>query len=286
VHGLLRTRGFTQDDSHIFVTREMVEDELISLLDFVLSILRAFGFTDFQAKLSTKPEEKSVGDDEIWELATDGLRSALEKAEVDYIVDEGGGAFYGPKIDVDIRDAIGRPWQLSTIQLDFTLPERFGLEYVGADGERHQPVMIHRALFGSVERFFGVLIEHYAGNFPMWMAPEQVRVLGVRDDHDEYAQGVLDRLAAAGFRASTVRADQPLGARIRNAKMEKIPYVLVVGDDDVANGTAGVNPRGGEVERDVAIDDFLARINAEVAPHRSVIMGTDPGTDHLTAQPV
>ncbi|MCP3857941.1 MAG: threonine--tRNA ligase [Actinomycetia bacterium] len=265
VHGLLRSRGFTQDDSHIFCTREQLQDELASLLDFVLSVLRAFGFDDFQAKLSTRPEEKSVGDDHLWDEATEGLRLALELANLDYVVDEGGGAFYGPKIDVDVKDAIGRAWQLSTIQADFQLPERFGIDYVGADGEKHRPVMVHRALFGSVERFFGVLLEHYAGAFPTWLAPVQVRVLPVADTHLEYAQTVVDRLADLGYRVDLVDPHDQLGKRIRSAKVEKLPYVLVVGDDDVAAGTAGVNPRGGEVERDVPIDAFLARLADEVS---------------------
>ncbi|MCP5029822.1 MAG: threonine--tRNA ligase [Actinomycetia bacterium] len=265
VHGLLRSRGFTQDDSHIFCTRDQLQDELASLLDFVLSVLRAFGFDDFQAKLSTRPEEKSVGEDYLWDEATEGLRLALERADLDYIVDEGGGAFYGPKIDVDVKDAIGRAWQLSTIQADFQLPERFGIDYVGADGEKHRPVMIHRALFGSVERFFGVLLEHYAGAFPTWLAPVQIRVLPVAHSHLEYAESVADRLAAEGFRADIVDPHDQLGKRIRSAKIEKLPYVLVVGDDDVTAGTAGVNPRGGDVERDVPIDDFVTRLAGEVA---------------------
>ena len=265
VHGLLRARGFTQDDSHIFATREMVADELASLLDFVLSVLRAFGFEDFQAKLSTRPEEKSVGDDDIWESATEGLRNALETQGLDYIVDEGGGAFYGPKIDVDVTDAIGRSWQLSTIQLDFNLPERFELEYVADDGERKRPVMIHRALMGSVERFFGVLIEHYAGNFPAWLAPVQVRVLPVAEAHQEYAEDLIKQFTEAGFRADLDPATDPLGKRVRNGKVEKLPYVLVVGDDDVANNTVGVNKRGvKDVDRDVDASAFIAQLTAEV----------------------
>ncbi|MDH5236868.1 MAG: threonine--tRNA ligase [Acidimicrobiia bacterium] len=265
VHGLLRSRGFTQDDSHIFTTRDDVAEELASLLDFVLSVLRAFGFQDFQAKLSTRPDEKSVGDDEIWDMATEGLRVALEKADLEYVVDVGGGAFYGPKIDVDVRDAIGRAWQLSTIQLDFTLPERFGLEYVGADGERHQPVMIHRALMGSIERFFGVLIEHYAGAFPAWLAPVQVRVLPVADEHSAYADRVVEQLRQRGFRVDHVAATEPLGKRVRNGKVQKIPYLLVVGDDDVAGGTVGVNRRGeSQPERDVTLEAFAQRLSAEV----------------------
>ena len=261
IHGLMRSRGFTQDDSHIFCTPEQVPDELASLLEFTLSVLRAFGFDDFQAKLSTRPGGKAVGEDALWEMATDGLRSALESAGLDYVVDEGGGAFYGPKIDVDVTDAIGRPWQLSTIQLDFNLPERFGLEYVGADGGRHRPVMIHRALMGSVERFFGVLLEHYAGAFPLWLAPEQVRVLPVAEEHQAYAESVVERLSAEGFRAKLTPADEPLGKRVRAGKVAKVPHVLVVGGDDMANGTVGDNARGAEApERDLPVDEFVARL--------------------------
>ena len=261
VHGLLRSRGFTQDDSHIFCTPDQIPEELASLLDFTLSVLRAFGFEDFQAKLSTRPAEKSVGDDALWNMATDGLQKALESAGLDYVVEEGGGAFYGPKIDVDITDAIGRPWQLSTIQLDFNLPERFELEYVGADGGRHRPVMIHRALMGSIERFFGVLLEHYAGAFPLWLAPEQVRVLPVADEHQAYAEAVRDRLVAAGHRVTVDPADEPLGKRVRAGKVDKVPHVLVVGDDDAFNGTVGDNARGADgPERDLAIDLFLGRL--------------------------
>ncbi len=261
IHGLMRSRGFTQDDSHIFCTPEQVPDELASLLEFTLSVLRAFGFEDFQAKLSTRPEGKAVGEDALWEMATNGLRSALESAGLDYVVDEGGGAFYGPKIDVDVTDAIGRPWQLSTIQLDFNLPERFGLEYVGADGGRHQPVMIHRALMGSVERFFGVLLEHYAGAFPLWLAPEQVRVLPVAEEHQAYAESVVDRLSVEGFRAKLAPADEPLGKRVRAGKVAKVPHVLVVGDDDRGNNTVGDNARGAEApERDLPLDEFIGRL--------------------------
>ncbi len=267
LHGLMRIRGFTQDDAHIFCTPEQVVDEVGDLLEFVLSVLRAFGFTDFEANLSTRPEDKWVGTDERWELATEALRTALEREGLPYEIDEGGGAFYGPKIDVKVRDAIGRKWQLSTIQADFNLPERFGLEYVGADNARHEPVMLHRALFGSVERFFGVLLEHYAGAFPVWLAPVQVRVLPVRDDHDTYAHRVVDRLRAEGYRADYVDASEPLGSRIRRAKLEKLPYVLVVGDDDVEHGTVGVNPRGGDVERGVTCDAFEERLAADIMAH-------------------
>ncbi len=265
VHGLMRTRGFTVDDSHIFCTRQDIAAELASLLEFVLSVLSAFGFTEFQAKLSTRPTEKSVGEESLWEDATEGLRAALEAAGLDYETDEGGGAFYGPKIDVDVRDAIGRSWQLSTIQVDFNLPERFGLEYVASDGSRPRPVMIHRALFGSVERFFGVLVEHYAGAFPAWLAPVQARVLPVAAAHAGYAAEVADALKSQGFRADTSPAEEPLGKRVRNAKVAKVPYVLVVGDDDAANRTVGVNARGSKSpDRDVPLDAFVARLASEV----------------------
>jgi threonyl-tRNA synthetase len=265
LNGLLRARGFNQDDSHIFCTPDQAVDEITALVDFVLRMLRAFGFEEFEATLSTRPEEKSVGSDDDWEAATEALRVALDRTALRFDVDEGGGAFYGPKIDVHLRDAIGRRWQLSTIQVDFQLPQRFGLEYVGADNARHRPIMVHRALFGSVERFFAILVEHYAGAFPTWLAPVQVRVLPVRDDHGDYASEVADRLRGDGFRVDVVGADDPLGTRIRRAKLEKLPWVLVVGDDDVAAGTVGLNGRGGEVERGVGIDDFVARLTAEVA---------------------
>ncbi|MEM1335014.1 MAG: threonine--tRNA ligase, partial [Actinomycetota bacterium] len=271
LHGLLRIRGFTQDDSHIFVTREQLADEIAGLLDFVLSVLRAFGFEDFTFNLSTKDPEKYVGSDEIWEEATEALREALERHGLEFAVKDGDAAFYGPKIDIDVRDAIGRSWQLSTIQADFQLPERFELEYVGADNERHRPIMLHRALFGSIERFFGVLVEHYAGAFPTWLAPTQVRVLPVAAAHEAHAADVAARLEAAGARVDVVDADVGLGKRIRTAKLEKFPYVLVVGDDDVAADTVGVNPRSDlvaegadDVERDVPLAAFIDRFDAEV----------------------
>jgi threonyl-tRNA synthetase len=267
LHGLLRIRGFTQDDSHIFCTPDQVVAEISELLQFILSVLRAFGFDDFEAKLSTRPASDTVGSDENWEAATVALRTALEHEGLPYVVDEGAGAFYGPKIDIDIRDAIGRTWQLSTIQADFNFPERFGLEFVGADGTRQRPIMIHRALFGSIERFFGVLLEHFAGAFPTWLAPIQARVLAVRDDHEDYAASVVGDLRAAGIRVDTDPADEKLGNRIRKAKLDKIPYVLVVGDDDMAAGTVGVNPRGGEVERGVGVSEFVDRVLAEIADH-------------------
>jgi threonyl-tRNA synthetase len=267
VQGLTRARGFAQDDAHIFCTKEQASGELARALDFVLDLLRDYGLDDFYVELSTKPETKAVGTDEEWDEAIEILRTVALDKGMELVMDEGGGAFYGPKISVQARDAIGRTWQMSTIQLDFQMPQRFDLTYVGADGERHRPVMIHRALFGSVERFFAILVEHYAGAFPAWLAPVQVRLLPVRDDHDVYARRLVDRLRAEGFRADVVEANEPLGGRIRKAKMEKLPYVLVVGDDDVENGTVGVNPRGGDVERGVHVDEFVERLAADVMAH-------------------
>jgi threonyl-tRNA synthetase len=264
LHGLMRIRGFTQDDSHIYCTEDQLQDEIASLLDFVMSVLRAFGFYDFTANLSTKDPKKYVGTDENWDRATEALRLALEKYGLDYKIKEGDAAFYGPKIDIDVKDAIGRTWQLSTIQCDFNLPERFDLEYVGADNARHRPIMLHRALFGSVERFFGVLLEHYAGAFPTWMSPLQARVLPVAEAHEAYAHEVADRLQREGIRVDVIESSDQLGKRIRAAKLDKIPYVLVVGDTDVAASTLGVNPRGGDVERDVPLDEFVRRVRAEI----------------------
>ncbi len=273
VHGLTRARGFAQDDAHIFTTKEQMADEISSLLDFVLDLLRDYGLDDFYLELSTKPEQKSIGTDEEWDEATEALRIAASGKDLDLVMDPGGGAFYAPKISVQARDAIGRSWQMSTIQVDLMLPQRFDLSYIGADGDKHRPVMIHRALFGSVERFFAVLLEHYAGAFPAWLAPMQARVLPVADAHAGYAAEVGSELRRAGFRVDVVGADETLGNRIRRAKGEKLPYVLVVGDDDVANHTVGLNPRAvdgqkGEVERDVALDEFVARLADDVASKR------------------
>jgi threonyl-tRNA synthetase len=270
LHGLLRIRGFTQDDSHIFCTEEQMADEIASLLDFVLSVLRRFGFNDFDFKLSTRNADKSVGSDEIWQKATDALSEALNRHGLQFTVAPGDAAFYGPKIDIDVRDAIGRKWQLSTIQCDFNLPERFGLEYIATDNARKRPIMLHRALFGSIERFFGVLLEHYGGAFPTWLAPVQVRVLAVASAHEEYAAKVVKQLVEQGYRVDHLVADEQLGKRIRASKLERIPYVLVVGDDDVANSTVGVNPRGGDVRRDVALAEFLRQLSADVGETRSV----------------
>jgi len=269
VHGLTRVRGMTQDDAHIFTTREQMADEIASTLDFVLGLLSDYGLDDFYLELSTKPEEKSVGTDEEWEEATEVLRRVAEGKELELVLDEGGGAFYGPKISVQARDAIGRTWQMSTIQLDFQLPQRFEMEYVGADNERHRPIMIHRALFGSIERFFAVLLEHYAGAFPTWLAPVQAVVCPVASDHEDHARGVAERLRAAGVRVEVSPADDGLGARIRRHKLDKVPHVLVVGGDDVANDTVADNVRGGDKpERDIPVPDLIERITAEIREHR------------------
>jgi len=265
LHGLLRIRGFTQDDSHIFCAEDQMADEITSLLDFVMSVLRRFGFEDFEFKLSTRDPEKSVGTDEIWQKATAALQEALNRHGVEYSIKEGDAAFYGPKIDIDVRDAIGRRWQLSTIQCDFNLPERFELEYIDTGNVRRRPVMLHRVLFGSVERFFGVLLEHYGGAFPTWLAPVQARVLPVATAHEDYAAAVVEKLRSIGFRVDIDHADDQLGKRIRDAKLERLPYVLVVGDDDVANNTVGLNPRGGEVVRGVAVAEFIERLRSETA---------------------
>ncbi len=267
--GLTRVRGMTQDDAHIFCTREQMADELRSTMSFVLSLLRDFGLEDFYLELSTRPEGKAVGSLDEWDEATEALREAAMRMDLDLVLDEGGGAFYGPKISVQARDAIGRTHQMSTIQLDFQEPQRFDMEYVGADNGRHRPIMIHRALFGSVERFFAILLEHYAGALPTWLSPEQVRVLAVRDDHEAYAHKVADRLRAIGARVSVDPADEPLKPRVGKAKVLKIPYILVVGDDDVKAGTVGVNRRGGDrPERGVELTDFTEMLEREIAERR------------------
>jgi threonyl-tRNA synthetase len=270
LHGLLRVRGMTQDDSHIFCERSQIVEVLRDLLDFVLYVLRTFGFSEFEADVSTRPEGKSVGADADWELATRALFEAIESSGIPYGVAEGDGAFYGPKIDIHLRDAIGRRWQLSTLQVDFQEPQRFDLSYIGADNTRHRPIMIHRALFGSIERFFAILVEHYEGAFPVWLAPVQVIVLPVADRHDAYAFRIADRLRAEGFRAEMEdAAGDTLKARVRRAKLQKVPYVLVVGDDDAEAGTVGVNLRGSDQpERGVPVDDLVDRLAAEVAERR------------------
>ena len=268
VQGLTRVRGMTQDDAHIFCSKEQMHAEITNLLAFVLELLRDFGLADFYLELSTRPEAKAVGSDEEWSEAEATLESVARAAGLELTLDEGGGAFYGPKISVQAKDAIGRTHQMSTIQLDFQTPQRFDIGFIGPDNARQRPIMIHRALFGSVERFLAVLLEHYAGNMPTWLSPEQVRVLGVRDDHEEYADAVARTLREAGVRVGLDGASEPLGARIRRAKLEKIPYIVVVGDDDVAAGTLGVNARGSnDPERGVDAGAFCDRLVGEIAAH-------------------
>ncbi len=266
LQGLTRVRGMTQDDAHIFCTREQMDAELVRTLHFVLDLLRDYGLNEFYLELSTKPPGKAVGSDEEWEVATEALRTTALEMGLELVMDEGGGAFYGPKISVQARDAIGRTWQMSTVQLDFQLPQRFGLEYIGADNQRHRPIMIHRALFGSVERFMAVLIEHYAGALPTWLSPEQVRVIPVTDAHAEYAQSVVDACAAGGLRATVDGSGEKMGALVRRAKLAKIPYVLVVGDQDTAAGTVGVNRRSWTTrpEQGVPLPDLVSEVVDEV----------------------
>ncbi len=268
VHGLTRVRGMTQDDAHILCTREQMRDELTNLLTFVLGLLREFGLNDFYLELSTRPAEKSVGSDQEWQEAEATLEEVARAEGLELVLDDGGGAFYGPKISVQARDAIGRTHQMSTIQLDFQLPQRFDANYIGADNAKHRPVMIHRALFGSVERFMAILIEHYSGALPTWLSPEQVVVVPVRDIHEEYAKEIRDLLVASEVRARIEHADEPLGGRVRRAKTEKVPYILVVGDDDVAARTVGVNARSSESpERGIALTDFVTRLLSEIESH-------------------
>ena len=276
LHGLMRARGFTQDDAHIFLAEEDVVPELESLLGFVLSLLRDFGFDTFEAKLSTRDPNKSVGTDEGWELATQALRQALEAEGIPYVVNEGDAAFYGPKIDIDIRDAIGRAWQLSTLQVDFNEPERFDMTYISADNERKRPWMIHRALFGSIERFFGILVEHHAGAFPTWLAPVQVAVIPIADRHAAYASSVADALTSAGLRVETDPPGETLGNRIRKGQGAKVPYMLVLGDKEAGAGTVSVRTREGEQRNGVPLDDFVAEVVAEVG-RRSAVAGASPG---------
>ena len=267
LHGLLRVRGFTQDDAHIFCMPEHVEDEIVGVLDFAFELLGAFGFDDFEVFLSTRPE-KAVGPLDRWDYATESLRRALDRRGVEYLVDEGGGAFYGPKVDIKVQDAIGRSWQCTTVQFDFNLPERFGMVYVGQDGAEHQPYMVHRALFGSLERFFGVLVEHHAGAFPVWLAPVQAVVIPIADRHVAYAEEVHAQLAAAGVRAEVDGRNERMNAKIRDAQLQKVPYMLVVGDKEAEAKTAAIRLRSGEDLGALPIAELLARVQAEVEAKR------------------
>ncbi|MEV4378020.1 threonine--tRNA ligase [Streptosporangium sp. NPDC049644] len=260
IHGLTRVRGMTQDDAHIYCTHEQMRDELKSLLRFVLDLLRDYGLDDFYLELSTKDPEKFVGPDEVWEEATETLREVAESEKLELVLDPGGAAFYGPKISVQARDAIGRTWQMSTIQLDFNLPELFELEYQAADGTRQRPVKIHRALFGSIERFFGVLVEHYAGAFPPWLAPVQVVGIPIAEAHVSYLQDVAKKARERGIRIEVDASDDRMQKKIRNAQKAKVPFMLLAGDDDIAAGAVSFRFRNGEQKNGVPVDEAIAEI--------------------------
>ncbi len=264
VQGLTRARGFTQDDAHIYCTKEQMPSELDSLLTFVLDLLRDYGLSDFYLELSTRDPEKSVGSDEVWAEATEVLRLAASKQGLDLVLDEGGAAFYGPKISVQAKDAIGRTWQMSTIQLDFNLPELFDLQYQASDGTRQRPVMIHRALFGSIERFFAVLLEHYAGAFPPWLAPIQVIGIPITDEHIDYLTEVAARLKDQGIRVEVDTSDDRMQKKIRTAQRQKIPYMLIAGDEDIAAGAVSFRYRDGTQKNGIVIEDAVAEIVAAV----------------------
>jgi threonyl-tRNA synthetase len=264
VQGLTRARGFTQDDAHIYCTKEQMPAELDRLLTFVLDLLRDYGLNDFYLELSTRDPVKSVGTQEEWDEATAALRAAAEKQDLELVMDEGGAAFYGPKVSVQARDAIGRTWQMSTIQVDFQLPQRFDLEFQGPDGTRERPIMIHRALFGSIERFFAILLEHYAGAFPPWLAPVQVVGIPITDSHVEYLREVAGRLAAHGVRVDIDESDDRMQKKIRNAQRAKVPYMVIAGDDDVAAGAVSFRYRDGTQKNGVPIDDAIAEITGAI----------------------
>ena len=259
MHGLLRVRGFTQDDAHLFCRQDQLEDEVATVLKFVLFILRSFGFWEYKVFLSTRPE-KSVGSDKDWEAATSALEAALQRSELPYEEDPGEGVFYGPKIDIKIKDSLNRYWQVSTIQVDFNLPERFEMTYIGEDGNKHRPIMIHRALMGSLERFFGCLIEHYAGAFPVWLAPVQVILLPITDSQNEYADQVASRLEEQGIRVEKDLRNEKIGFKIREAQLQKIPYMLVLGDQEVQAKTVAVRKRKSKETRVMPIEDFLKEL--------------------------
>jgi threonyl-tRNA synthetase len=269
LHGLLRVRGFTQDDAHIFCTPEQVEDEVLEVLRFSLAILRAFGFAEITAYLATRPE-KAPGEQARWDQATEALRRAIAVEELPYEVDEGGGAFYGPKIDLKLRDALGREWQMSTIQFDFNLPERFDLKYIGSDGLEHRPYMVHRALLGSLERFFGILIEHYGGAFPAWLAPVQAVVIPIADRHNEYAGQVAAELKKASMRVEVDDSSDRMQAKIRDAQLQKVPYMLIIGDRELERGAVAVRLRDGQDLGAQALPDFLAMVEEAVAERRDL----------------
>ncbi|HJN99540.1 MAG TPA: threonine--tRNA ligase [Nitrospinaceae bacterium] len=263
LHGLLRVRGFTQDDAHLFCRPNQIEEEIVKVLDLILLILRSFGFNEYKVYLSTRPD-KFVGSEEGWEKATDALKQALEKSKLEYEVDPGEGVFYGPKIDIKIKDSLNRFWQVSTVQVDFNLPERFDISYIEEDGQRHQPIMLHRALMGSLERFFGCLVEHYAGAFPLWLAPVQAILLPITDQHQEYADEVAKKLTNNGFRVEKDLRNEKIGFKIREAQLQKIPYMIVLGEKEAENKTLAVRKRRSKETRTISIDTFIEEMNAQV----------------------
>jgi threonyl-tRNA synthetase len=270
LHGITRARGFTQDDAHIYCTKEQMPGELDSLLTFVLNLLRDYGLEDFYLELSTRNPEKSVGEDADWAEATEALRKASVAQNLELVLDEGGAAFYGPKISVQAKDAIGRTWQMSTIQVDFQLPQRFELEFAAADGSRQRPVMIHRALFGSIERFFGVLTEHYSGAFPPWLAPVQVMAIPVADNFTDYLQGVVKQMKSAGIRAELDSSDDRMQKKVRNAQMQKIPFMVIAGEEDMNAGAVSFRYRNGDQKNGIPIADAIAEIKQIVADRKQV----------------
>jgi threonyl-tRNA synthetase len=270
LQGITRARGFTQDDAHIYCTADQMLDELDSLLTFVLNLLRDYGLTDFYLELSTRNDEKFVGEDSDWEVATEALRQAGQRQNLELVLDEGGAAFYGPKISVQAKDAIGRTWQLSTIQVDFQMPQRFDLEYVATDGSRQRPVMIHRALFGSIERFFGVLTEHYAGAFPPWLAPVQAIAIPVADAFVPYLQGVVSTLKKNGIRAELDGSDDRMQKKVRNAQLQKIPYMIIAGEEDQKAGAVSFRYRNGEQRNGILIADAITEIQSTIRERRQV----------------
>ncbi|MDO9287833.1 MAG: threonine--tRNA ligase [Thermodesulfovibrionales bacterium] len=263
LHGLLRVRGFTQDDAHIFCREDQMEDEILNILDFTLFILKTFGFDSYDVYLSTQPE-KYVGTPENWEKATNALRQALEKKGLSYQVDPGEGVFYGPKIDIKIKDSLNRSWQCSTIQVDFNNPERFDINFRGSDGKDHRPIMIHRALMGSLERFFGILIEHYAGIFPLWLAPVQVGIITIAERHSDYALGIARSLKAEGLRVETNLENEKIGHKIREATIRKVPYLVIIGDKEIAEGKLTVRKRSGENIGPFTVEEFTGVIKNEI----------------------
>lgn len=269
LHGLLRVRGFTQDDAHIFCREDQLEEEIFNILDLNLLILKRFGFAEYDIYLSTRPE-KSVGTDSHWEESTNALKQALEKKGLAYEIDPGEGVFYGPKIDIKIKDQLGRSWQCSTIQVDFNLPERFDVSYTGSDNQEHRPIMIHRALMGSLERFIGVLIEHYAGVFPLWFAPVQARILNITDDQSEYCKKVYRELRKAGVRIEKNLRNEKLNYKIREAQMDKIPYMLIIGEKEKENGTVTVRMRDGKNLPPMSVNDFAANVLEECQEGRGI----------------